>query len=359
MKGGVSGTGGKDEIRRIVREYYGRKLKSSSDLKTSACCGCGEPDGRVAGILSRIHDEVTSRYYGCGSVIPPIPEGMKVLDLGSGSGRDAFVLSKLVGEDGLVVGVDMTDEQLDVANRHIDYHTSLFGYKKPNVSFRKGYIELLEDAGISEGEFDIVVSNCVVNLSADKQAVLRQVFRALAPGGEFYFSDIYADRRIPADIAEHPVLYGECLGGALYLEDFRRMAARAGFVDCRAVESNPIEIQSPETAPLVGNIRFYSVTYRLFKIAGLEDACEDYGQTACYKGGIDGFPLFFDLDAGHRFEKGRVLPVCANTFLMLEKTRFRPYFDLSGDMSTHLGLFSDCGNPAPDSGVKPADGSCC
>ncbi len=183
----------KDRVRALVKNYYGGVLKSSADLKTNSCC-CAEPDGEMTDIVSQIHEEVVSKYYGCGSVIPPLLEGMKVLDLGSGSGRDAFILSKLVGESGSVVGIDMTDEQLEVANRHIDYHTEIFGYKKPNVSFKKGYIELLEDAAIAEGEFDIAVSNCVVNLSPDKNAVLEQVYRALKPGGEFYFSDVYADR---------------------------------------------------------------------------------------------------------------------------------------------------------------------
>ncbi len=350
--GGESG----EKLREVVKQYYGRTLRSSSDLKTNACCEAS--NGAFADIISQLHEEVTSRYYGCGSAIPPLLEGMNVLDLGSGSGRDAFILSKLVGGDGSVVGVDMTDEQLEIARRHIDYHTSVFGYKKPNVTFRKGYIELLEGAGISEGEFDIVVSNCVVNLSPDKLSVLREVYRALKPGGEFYFSDVYADRRIPRDIAENPVLYGECLGGALYSEDFRRIAATAGFADCRVVDSKPVNIDNPEVASLVGGAKFDSVTYRLFKIPELEDACEDYGQAVLYKGGIADFPLFFDLDAGHRFEKGRVMPICANTFLMLKKTRFSPHFDFFGDMRTHLGIFADCGNSVSDSGLIP-DGSCC
>ncbi len=346
-----------DNLREVVKEYYGRTLKSSSDLSTNACCA-EPPSGSVADIVSLLHKEVTSRYYGCGSVIPPLLEGMKILDLGSGSGRDVFVLSKLVGDSGCVVGVDMTDEQIEIASRHINYHTSLFGYKKPNVDFRKGYIELLEDAGISEGEFDIVVSNCVVNLSPDKKSVLKGVYRALKPGGEFYFSDVYCDRRIARDVAENPLLYGECLGGALYGGDFRRIAAATGFSDCRVVRSEPIIIQNTEIALLVGSAKFDSVTYRLFKIPELEDCCEDYGQAVRYRGGIADFPFFFDLDTGHSFEKGRVVLVCANTFHMLQKTRFAPYFDFFGDTSTHLGVFSDCGNPVSDSD-RELGGSCC
>jgi arsenite methyltransferase len=97
---------------------------------------------------------------------------MHVLDLGSGSGRDCFVISKLVGDNGRVVGIDMTDEQLSVANKYIDYHTKKFGLSKPNVEFRKGYIEKLGEAGLEDNTFDVIVSNCVVNLSPDKKSCL-------------------------------------------------------------------------------------------------------------------------------------------------------------------------------------------
>ncbi len=164
--------------------------------------------------------------------------------------------------------------------------------------------------------------------------------------------------RIAPEAAQDPVLYGECLGGALYTEDFRRIAAKAGFPDCRVVEGKTIEIGDEGALALVRNASFASITYRLFKIDGLEDACEDYGQAVRYKGGIPGFPFRFDLDNGHGFEKGRVFPVCANTFMMLEKTRFAKYFDFFGDMTERLGLFADCGNSSFDS-TSLTDSSCC
>jgi SAM-dependent methyltransferase len=115
-----------------VKDYYGKTLQDSSDLKTDACCTLDQPPLYLKTVLSQIHDEVMMRYYGCGLVAPEQLEGLHILDLGSGSGRDAYALSALVGEHGRIVGVDMTDEQLEVANRHLDYHRDAFGYKEGN-----------------------------------------------------------------------------------------------------------------------------------------------------------------------------------------------------------------------------------
>ena len=116
----------------------------------------------------------------------------------------------------------MTDEQLDTAQKYIDYQTKQSGYARPNVEFQKAYIEDLKEAGIKDNSVDVVISNCVINLSPDKQAVFSEIFRVLKPGGELYFSDIFTGRRLPEYLKDDPVLYGECLAGALYREDFRR-----------------------------------------------------------------------------------------------------------------------------------------
>ena len=138
-------------------------------------------------------------------------------------------LAQLVGASGAVVGVDMTPEQLAVARRQQPFHAEQFGFN--NVRFLEGQIERLEALELEPASFDVIVSNCVLNLSTDKPAVLRGVQRLLKPGGEFYFSDVYADRRLPDPVRRHPVLYGECLGGALYWNDFLRLARAAGFAD--------------------------------------------------------------------------------------------------------------------------------
>jgi SAM-dependent methyltransferase len=343
----------------IVKRYYGQTLESSADLKTSACCDVTQVPAWLPPLLARIHPEVTARYYGCGLVCPPLLEGCRVLDLGSGSGRDVYVLAQLVGSRGEVIGVDMTAEQLEVAERHRHFHAERFGFA--NVAFRQGYIERLEELDLEPASFDVVVSNCVVNLSPDKDAVLRNVHRLLKPGGELYFADVYADRRVPEALRSDPVLYGECLGGALYWNDFYRLAHRSDFADPRLVSDRPLGITDPELAERIGTIRFVSATYRLFKLGDLESACEDYGQAVIYRGSIPGHPQRFELDKHHSIETGRVFAVCGNTWRMLHDTRFRPHFEFIGDFSRHYGLFAGCGGELPFNLTSEVSGaaSCC
>ncbi|MCC6481778.1 MAG: methyltransferase domain-containing protein [Sphingomonadaceae bacterium] len=343
----------------LVQDYYGRQVRHSGDLKTSACCDTGQIPEWLKPLLARIHPEVLSRYYGCGLVCPSLLEGCRVLDLGCGSGRDVYALAQLVGADGEVVGVDMTEEQLAVAELHRGFHCDAFGYD--NVRFLKGYIENLDELSLAPGGFDVIVSNCVINLSPDKDAVLRQIYRLLKPGGECYFSDVYADRRVPDEVRNDPVLYGECLGGALYWNDFLRMARQHGFADPRLVEDRPLAISDPHLTPLVGNLRFYSATYRLFKLDGLESACEDYGQAVIYRGTIPDHPHRIRLDKHHDIETGRVFPVCGNTWRMLHDTRFHGHFDFIGDFARHYGLFEGCGGGLPFASDQQDGGneSCC
>ena len=108
----------------VVKDYYGKLLKSSKDLKTSACCDGAELPPHLQPLLANVHPEVAAKYYGCGIVVPAELRGRRVLDLGSGSGRDTYILAQLVGPEGEVVGVDMTDEQLATANAHLDWHRS-------------------------------------------------------------------------------------------------------------------------------------------------------------------------------------------------------------------------------------------
>ena len=221
-------------------------------------------------------------------------------------------------------------------------------------------------------DLDVVVSNCVLNLSIDKPAVLRGVRRLLKPGGEFYFSDVYADRRLPERVRRDPVLYGECLGGALYWNDFLRLARQAGFADPRLVSDRPLAITDAALTPLLGEARFFSATWRLFAIPELEDACEDHGQAVIYNGTIPEHPHRFDLDGHHAIETGKVFAVCGNSFRMLRQSRFAPHFRFIGDFDRHYGLFAGCGSsipfasasaPAgersPGGGGAAAAGSCC
>lgn len=330
-----------------VKNYYGKELEQSEDLKTNACCTLIAPPKHILNALNKVHDEVQAKYYGCGLTIPNELEGLRILDLGSGSGRDCYIAAQLVGESGSVIGVDMTDEQLNVANKHIEYHRKAFGYKKSNVEFVKGNIEQLDKLGFAPESFDLIISNCVINLASDKDKVLKDAFNLLKPGGEMYFSDVYSDRRISKELQNDKVLWGECLSGALYWNDFLRTAKNAGFTDPRSVENKPITIDNRELEEKVGDIKFFSVTYRLFKIDGLESDCEDYGQAIRYKGTIDTNKNAFVLDDHHYFQTGKVMSVCGNTYKMLNDTRYKKHFDFYGDWSTHYGIFEGCGGAMP------------
>lgn len=346
-------------IHQMVSEYYGKVLESKTDLKTSACCSLEKLPAYVKEPLKLIEEEIQMKFYGCGAPIPLVLREMKVLDLGCGTGRDCFVLSYYVGEHGEVVGVDMTDEQLEVGRRHLPIQMQKFGYKTPNVRFEKGYIEELSSLGLPDNYFDIVISNCVVNLSPRKDLVLKEVHRVLKEGGEFFFSDVYSDRRLPQWAKEDPILLGECLGGALYWKDFERLARNTGFIDPRVFACSAIELFDQETINKIGFASFNSITYRLFKLNILEDACEDFGQVATYKGTIKESPHHFILDNHHVLVTNKPMLVCSNTASMLQDTRLSKHFKVIGDLSVHYGLFKGCGELTLPSILPKASTGCC
>lgn len=349
------------DARASVRDYYGRVLEKSEDLKTSACCVAERPPPWLRSALGHIHPDVTDRFYGCGFPIAEAVRGATVLDLGCGTGRDVYLFAQLVGPEGFVHGIDMTAEQLEVARRTAAWHQDRFGYARTNVAFHEGFIEELQ--GIEDDSIDLVVSNCVLNLSPRKDLVLQEVYRVLKPGGEFLFSDVFADRRLPAWMMEDPILLGECLGGALYTRDFQSLARRAGFRDPRALSSSPIELHDEEVVEKVGTARFVSTTWRLFKLEDLDDACEDYGQVATYVAPIDHIGPLFVLDDHHAFELGRPERICGNTAAMLGSTRFAPHFRIDGNMEVHYGAFECTATIARPPSERPAVAvsgpSCC
>jgi arsenite methyltransferase len=262
----------------------------------------------------------------------------------------------------------MTDEQLEVANKHLEYHAEKFGFA--NVEFKKGYLENLADLNLEKESFDVIISNCVINLCADKEAVLKECLNLLKPGGELYFSDVYANRRVPKSLREDKILWGECLSGALYWNDFENMARKVGFPDPRLVEDAPITIKNEEVERFIsesGNdsLEFYSATYRLWNM-DLEPHCEDYGQAVIYKGTMYRYPSGWLLDKHHYIETGKVFPVCGNTYKMLHDSRLKEHFEFIGTWDHHYGIFEGCGSSIPFTDPKSntsakgaATGGCC
>lgn len=343
-----------------MQTYYGETLQQTSDLLTNACCTAGAPPEHIRTLLGKLHPETIAKYYGCGLCLPEYDlTGLSVLDLGCGAGRDVYLASQLVGPTGNVVGIDMTDAQLESAKSHSDYHAQQFGYQ--NWNFHKGYLEELDDLmeqGILQPEsFDLIISNCVLNLCTDKSRVLESCYKLLKSntgGSEMYFSDVYANRRVPQILQQDSVLWGECLSGALYWNDFINMAIRAGFIDPRLVQDAPIVIGNAKLQTQIdqagsSGLAFYSATYRLWKIPSnhLEPDCEDYGQAVVYKGTMPRHPSQFILDKGHVFETNRVHPVCGNTWYMLQTKPLKDHFQFIGDFTKHFGIFEGCGSSLP------------
>jgi len=345
----------------IVKEYYSKHLEASKDLQTNPCCTMELPPAHIEEAMLNVHSAIHEKYYGCGLCLPDALEGLSVLDLGCGAGRDVYIAAQLVGKTGRVVGVDMTQEQLDVAREHHAWHVEKFGYD--NVDFKLGYIERLNELDLADASFDIIVSNCVINLSPDKEAVLKEAYRLLKPGGELYFSDVYSNRRMPQHLKEDPVLWGECVSGALYWNDFLNLAKSCGFLDPRLMKDNVLTINNAKLEAKLGQIKVFSATYRLWKLDGLESHCEDYGQAVIYKGTVPFCSDGFKLDDHHFIETGKVFPVCGNTWRMIADTRFKEHFDFIGNFDTHYGIYDGCGTLIPfDSareGSTGGGGSCC
>ena len=327
-------------------------LKSTVlDLTQKACCTV-DTERRHSDVLKLLPAEVRDRHYGCGC---PIPDddltGLTVLDLGSGAGVDAFIVSKKVGRTGFVHGIDMTDEQLDVANRYSEQVARDFGFERANTEFHKDFIEVADS--IPSDSVDLVISDCVINLSPRKDLVFATIQRVLREGGEFYISDIVADRRVPDAIRNDAELVAECLGGAQYEHDGFDTMKAAGFADPRVVRRSVVQTEAKGEP-----ITFSSLTVRTFKFAEPLDArCEDYGQVATYRGNCPGLEARLTLDDHHIFESHRPTAVCRNTARMLNESRLGRYFDVT-DPVKHFGLFPRGPTPEAASGQAPA-AACC
>jgi len=212
--------GGVDEKKREeIREHYG------NTARTSSCCGVSQSNIYSPAQIAELPPDAVKASRGCADphAAAALQPGERVLDLGSGGGIDALLAAREVGADGFVLGIDMTDDMLELARRN----AAEGGFA--NVEFRKGYIEDLASAEVADASFDVVISNCVINLSTDKPAVLREAFRVLRPGGRFVVADVVGMKRIDAETARRLGDFLGCVSGVLVDEDYTALLREIGF----------------------------------------------------------------------------------------------------------------------------------
>lgn len=325
-----------------TRERYS---SAAAAPEAALCC----PVDYDPKFLEIIPQEVIEKDYGCGDPSKYVEEGDVVLDLGSGTGKICFIASQVVGATGKVIGVDMTDDMLEVANRNAPIIADKVGYA--NVDFRKGRIQdlalnlnLLEEklAGqpvtdanswmeldiltkelreqqplVESDSVDVVVSNCVLNLVDEelKAQMFEELFRVLKKGGRAVISDIVSDEEIPQHLADDPYLWSGCISGAYTEEGFVKAFEDAGFYG--------IEILKRDVEPwqTVEGIEFRSVTIRAWK--GKEGPCLERNQAVMYKGP---FSQVSD-DDGHTMKRGQSYAVCDKTFNLYQQSPYKEHFE--------------------------------
>lgn len=245
-----------EEIRKSVRDKYGDIAKTSGSccLPKASCCG-GSPSVETIsiGIGYSAEDlksvpEGANLGLGCGNpvALASLREGEVVIDLGSGAGFDCFLAAKAVGEKGRVIGVDMTPEMLDQAKNN----ARKGGYG--NVEFRLGEIENLP---VADNTGDIIISNCVINLSPDKERVFRETFRVLKPGGRLMVSDIVLLNPLPEAVKASLEAYIGCIAGASMKDDYLKSIGKAGFRDIQIVDESSFSVKdfiNHPTVPMPG-----------------------------------------------------------------------------------------------------------
>jgi len=238
-----------DKIKKIVREGYAKIAKKET------CC-CGPETGKKLGYTEEeliSLSEGTNISLGCGNpvALASLKEGETVLDLGSGMGLDCFIASKKVGEKGKVIGVDMTPEMIDKAREN----ARKGNYK--NVEFRLGEIESLP---VADSTVDVIISNCVINLSPDKKRVFEEAFRTLKPGGRLMISDIVLLKGLPETIKKSKKAYIGCVAGAVMKDEYIALMREAGFQEVKVIEETRFSIRRvKEIASSVASVKVYGI----------------------------------------------------------------------------------------------------
>jgi arsenite methyltransferase len=327
---------------RIVLQRYAAGAKERAD---KLCC----PVDYESEYLKVIPPEVIERDYGCGDPSRYVREGETVLDLGSGTGKICFIAAQIVGPQGKVIGVDMTDEMLEVARRNAPVVAERTGYA--NVEFRKGRIqdlgldlELLDrelkqnpiaDAAsflaahelaeelrvkqplVAHDSIDVVVSSCVLNLiePKSKRQLFDEIFRVLKKGGRAVICDIVSDEQVPEEMQSDPELWSGCISGAFTEEGFLQAFEHAGFYGIQILK------RGAQPWRTVQGIEFRSVTIEAFK--GKQGDCFERNQAVIYRGP---FKEVLD-DDNHRIERGRRYAVCDKTYNLYKKAPYRECFE--------------------------------
>lgn len=232
-----------NEIKKIVKESYGKIAKQgTSCCCSSSCCGSTPSAQDISKSVGYSDEEMnavpegTNLGLGCGNpvALASLKEGDVVLDLGSGAGFDAFLAAQRVGKTGRVIGVDMTPKMIEraIGNARKGKYT--------NVEFRLGEIEKLP---VEDNSIDVVISNCVINLSPDKQAVFKEAQRVLNPGGRLMVSDLVLSKELPKELKDSVEAYVGCIAGAIKKDKYLKFITMAGFKDVTVISelSYPVE----------------------------------------------------------------------------------------------------------------------
>lgn len=261
----------KKDIREIVRERYAQAAQGTGCCGTTGCCGASNVE-EIANAIGYSDEELAAvpdganLGLGCGNPLEyaGVKAGEVVLDLGSGAGFDAFLAAKKVGETGRVIGVDMTDEMLARAR---DNATA---FELSNVEFRKGVIEELP---VENDSVDLVISNCVINLSTDKPKVFSEVFRVLRPGGRMLVSDLVLNRPLSPELKNNVEAYVGCVSGASLKHEYLGMAVEAGFSEIQIVHEQRYDVGLEEIGADLRNEALEAVTSIKLRAVKPKECC--------------------------------------------------------------------------------------
>ena len=237
-------------IHETVREHYAERIKNSA-----SCCGdnCCSTDSSLypVDLLATVPSDVSNTSYGCGDPITlaSLKPGETVLDLGSGAGLDCLLAAQKVGETGHVIGVDMTPEMIERARANAKRVNA------SNVEFRQGYLENLP---VESNTVNVIISNCVINLSPDKEKVFAEAFRVLAPGGKLAVSDIVTDGPLPELVKQSLSAWAGCVAGAVEATDYIRMMESVGFTD---ISVNPVFFDKETVDDALNDMKLDVVEY--------------------------------------------------------------------------------------------------